>query len=135
MTSRTEIRVRYAETDQMGVAHHSAYVPWLELARVDWLKEVGLDYAEIERGGVFFPVVELYLRYRRPAHFDEVLTVAARLSELGSRRFVMSYRVFRENELIAEARTTHVPQDAQGRARRLPDGIYEVLSRAVSNET
>jgi len=135
VTSRTEIRVRYAETDQMGVAHHSAYVPWLELARVDWLKEVGLDYAEIERGGVFFPVVELYLRYRRPAHFDEVLTVAARLDELGSRRFVMSYRVFRENELIAEARTTHVPQDAQGRARRLPDGIYEVLSRAVSNET
>ena len=77
MKTRSKIRVRYAETDQMGVAHHSAYVPWLEVARVDWLKAVGLDYAEIERGGIFFPVTELRLRYKQPARFDEELVKKA----------------------------------------------------------
>ena len=135
MKTSSKIRVRYAETDQMGVAHHSAYVPWLEVARVDWLKAVGLDYAEIERGGVFFPVIELRLRYKRPARFDEELIVETALTELASRRFTMSYRLLKEGKVVAEGETVHVTQDASGRARRLPDELREVLQNALTRQT
>ncbi|WP_457636813.1 acyl-CoA thioesterase [Oceanithermus sp.] len=131
MTTESRVRVRYAETDQMSVAHHSSYVAWLELARVDWLRAAGLDYAEIERSGVFFPVTELHLRYKKPARFDDWLTVEAFLAELASRRFTMKYRVLKGKELVAEAETVHVVQDASGRARRLPDDIRAVLENAL----
>ncbi len=132
MRTESKVRVRYAETDQMGVAHHSSYVAWLELARVDWLKAAGLDYAEIEKGGIFFPVVELHLRYKKPVHFDEELTIETSLEELASRRFSMAYRIFQNGKIVAEGTTIHVPQDASGRARRLPDDLQVVLASAMT---
>ncbi len=135
MKTVSEVRVRYAETDQMGVAHHSSYVAWLELARVDWLRAAGLDYAEIERGGVFFPVVELQIRYRAPARFDEVLQVTTWLQELGSRRFAMAYEIQKAGGVVASARTVHVPQDAAGRARRLPTELFRTFQEALGGQT
>ncbi len=130
MKSETTIRVRYAETDQMGVAHHSAYVAWLELARVDWLSAAGLDYAAIEESGIFFPVVELGLQYKRPARFNDEVRVTCWLAELASRKFVMRYSLHIGEKEIATAFTTHVPQDGEGKARRLPAELMRRLERA-----
>ena len=130
------IRVRYAETDQMGVVHHSAYVVWLEEARVRYLEELGLDYAELERRGVYFPVTELFLSYRRPLRFGQVARVEVELFEVKSRRVAFSYRVLTpEGELAAKGHTSHVPQDAAGRAVRLPGWVHERLLRALGGDS
>ena len=128
MTRSYPILVRYAETDQMGVVHHAAYVVWLEEARTRLLADVGLPYHALEAGGLFFPVVELALRYRRPLRYGETAGIEVRLKEVKSRRVAFSYRVLRpEGELAAVGHTVHVPQDREGRAVRLPPKVYEKL--------
>ncbi|WP_456413083.1 acyl-CoA thioesterase [Oceanithermus profundus] len=137
MPALSRFPVRYAETDQMGVVHHAAYVPWLEQGRVDWLAAQGVSYAELERSGVFFPVVGLELAYRRALRFGDTVRVETRLTGLASRRLVFAYRVFREGdaEPAATGRSVHVPQDAAGRIRRLPEGLFERLKAAAERET
>jgi len=115
----------------MGVAHHSAYVPWLEVARVDWLREAGFDYAKLEQEGTYFPVTELHVRYKLPARFDEELLVEAWLEAIGSRKFVMAYRILRGDRELARATTVHVAQDVHGRARRMPADLLEALTKLV----
>ncbi len=128
MTRSYPILVRYAETDQMGVVHHAAYVVWLEEARTRLLADAGLPYHLLEAEGLFFPVVELELRYRRPLRYGETAGIEVRLEEVKSRRVAFSYRVLRPGgELAALGRTVHVPQDREGRAVRLPPKVYEKL--------
>ena len=117
MESVTRIKVRYAETDQMGVVHHSVYAVYLEAARVDFLERAGLPYHRVEARGVFFPVVELGLTFRAPA----------RLAELSSRALLFRYRVEREGVLLAEGFTRHLCQVGE-RAARIPEDIYRALS-------
>ena len=105
----------------MGIAHHSAYVVWLEAARVEWLRARGLSYREMEAGGVSLAVSGLELHYRASARFDDLLTVETTLTEARSRRFGYSYRILRDDTLLATAATLHTPTDRQGRAVRLPE--------------
>lgn len=116
------VRVRFAETDQMGVVHHSRWVVWLEAARVEWLRERGLSYRELEESGVSLAVTDLQVRYLGSARFDDLLAVQATLVTARSRLFTFSYRVLLlpERKLLAEATTRHVPVDFSGRAMRLP---------------
>ena len=128
MTASYPVLVRYAETDQMGVVHHAAYVVWLEEARTRLLADAGLPYHVLEREGLFFPVVELSLRYHRPLRYGETAQVEVRLEEVKSRRVAFAYRVLRPGGgLAAAGRTVHVPQDEKGRAVRLPPKVYEKL--------
>jgi acyl-CoA thioester hydrolase len=135
--SLSRFPVRYAETDQMGVVHHAAYVPWLEQGRVDWLARLGVHYAELERSGVYFPVTGLELAYRRALHFGDVVVVETRLARLASRKLGFAYRVFREGDEAPAATglSLHVPQDAAGRVRRLPEALFTKLEAAVERET
>lgn len=89
----TQIRVRYAETDAAGIAHHSAFVPWLEVGRVEWLRSQGIAYADLERQGYALPVVELHLRYVAPARFDDLLLVLTGLVDIRSRSVRFVYEV------------------------------------------
>ncbi len=128
--STLELRVRFAETDQMGVVHHSAWIVWLEAARVEWLRDRGLSYRELEDSGISLAVSEVQVRYRAAARFDDVLRVVARLEESRSRRFVFSYSVHRasDGQLLAEASTRHVPTDRNGRAVRMPESWLRQLA-------
>ncbi len=136
MVSRSVLEVRYAETDQMGVVHHGAYVPWLEVGRVHWLRAAGVEYAELEREGLFFPVVELELRYRRALRFGQEVEVRTRLAELASRRLVFAYEVAPlGGGLAAAGQSVHVPQDASGRVRRLPEALYDLLQSLLEPHT
>jgi len=124
---RVPIKVRYAETDQMGVVHHSAYVVYLEAARVELLERAGLPYHVLEAQGLSFPVVGLGLTYRKPARFGEVLEVEVWLSDLSPRALTFAYRVLREGEVLAEGWTRHVPM-AGGRAVRMEAELLGRLS-------
>lgn len=121
--SQAIIRVRFAETDQMGIAHHSAYVVWCEAGRVEWLRHRGLSYRDMEDEGTSLAVSHVEIAYRAAARFDDELVVATRLEEARSRRVAFAYRITREGDgtLLATARSEHVPTDREGRAVRLTD--------------
>ncbi|HWQ09662.1 MAG TPA: thioesterase family protein, partial [Holophaga sp.] len=91
MESITTIRVRYAETDAMGIVHHAVYPVWMELGRSDFLRELGQSYAEWEAQGVMMSVGELQVKYRLPAKYDELVEVRTRLAEAGRRKVVFTY--------------------------------------------
>ena len=133
MTLRHPIRVRYAESDQMGVVHHSAYVVWLEEARTVLLEALGLPYHELEAMGLFFPVVRLELRYRRPMRYGEVAEVEVALVSVNRRKVSFAYRVFRDGEVAAVGETVHVAQGPSGKAMRMPESVFETLQRALAS--
>jgi|DewCreStandDraft_2_1066082.scaffolds.fasta_scaffold00382_32 acyl-CoA thioester hydrolase len=129
----TSLRVRYAETDAMGVAHHASFLPWLESARVEWLRHHGVSYAELERAGLRLPVVELRIRYRAPARFDDLVHICTGLVERTRARVRFIYTIYRDGETtpLAEAETVHCYLDPAGRPIRLArDGVYwQLLQR------
>ena len=96
-----DIRVRFAETDAMGVAHHSSYVAWLEAARVEFLRELGTPYPEIRAQGFDLAVLELFTKYRRSAKFDEVVRVHTRVSSFKAATFQMEYLLIIDDEICA----------------------------------
>jgi acyl-CoA thioester hydrolase len=125
------LRVRFAETDQMGIAHHSAYVVWFEAARVEWLRARGLDYRRLEEGGVSLAVSAISVQYLKSSRFDDELHVDAVLTELKSRRVRYRYLITREGERIATGDSLHTPVDARGRVIRLPAVWLEALQTYV----
>jgi acyl-CoA thioester hydrolase len=127
--SRSSIRVRYAETDQMGIAHHAEYFAWFEVGRTDLLRERGLPYRDLERRGLRFPVIGTEARFLRPAYYDDVLEVRTELDSLSGARIAFRYEVHREGAPgpLATGRTEHAAVDAEGRPRRLPEDVRERL--------
>lgn len=121
MIHRTPIRVRFAETDQMGIAYHGAYVPWFEVGRVEWLRARGVSYRAMEKDGVSLAVSGLEIDYRISARFDDEIVIETELLEARSRRFAFGYRaVLEDGTVLARAKSIHTPMDANGRAIRLP---------------
>lgn len=131
MEAITPIRVRYAETDAMGIVHHAVYPVWMELGRSDLLRELGQSYAEWEAQGVFMSVGELQVTYRAPARYDQLVEVRTRLAAAGRRKVAFSYEIWREETKLAEGRTTHVVTGPDGRSRVMPEHLLEWISRAV----
>lgn len=122
-----KLRVRFAETDQMGIAHHSAYVVWLEAARIEWLRDRGVSYRELEDEGVSLAVSQVSIDYRRSLFFDDEVTIDTSLTLAKSRRFRYEYRLTRGDDLIAVASTLHTPMDRGGRAIRFPEAWFKRL--------
>lgn len=114
------VRTRFAETDAMGIIHHSAYVPYLEEARAARLRHAGHPYDEVRAAGIDFAVLEVYVRYRRPLRFDEVVDVHVSVGALTRATFQVGYLLTVGGETRATAVTVHGAVDAEGRARRMP---------------
>jgi acyl-CoA thioester hydrolase len=123
------VRVRYAETDQAGMAHHSAFLPWFEEGRVELLRALGKPYTEFEAEGFHFPVREAFCRYWTPARFDDVLLVLTVITEVGGASVRFSYRIARQSDgtLIAEGHTLHACMDDRGKVKRLPLEVRKML--------
>jgi len=100
------IRVRYIETDQMGVVHHSSYIQYLEVARIEFLRGKGFIYKEIEEKGVLLPVLNLEIKYIYPAFYDDLLHIEVIISEIKGARIFFEYKIFNEGRLISTAKTT-----------------------------
>lgn len=122
-TSHMHVHVRYVECDPMGVAHHSAYPVWLEMARTQLLRELGHAYRDLEARGVLFVVARLNLRYRRPARYDDELTVHVRAAPCAGVKIDHAYEVRRGDELIATAESTIVCVDRAGKLRAVPQEL------------
>lgn len=131
MESITPIRVRYAETDAMGIVHHAVYPVWMELGRSDLLRELGQSYAEWEARGVMMSVAELRVRYRAPARYDELVEVRTRVKEAGRRTVAFAYDVLRGQTRLAEGESVHVVTGPDGRARVMPDDLLRLISKAL----
>lgn len=146
------VRVRYCECDPMGVAHHAAYIPWLEMGRTELLRESGVSYAALEEAGVFLVIVKLECSYRRPAYYDDVVEVRTRVVDAGRSRVKIrhEYQVVRAEsggldgypgaagaleqrrepgELLVAAASTLACVDRSGRPAALPDWLSGVQQR------
>ncbi|QYA27120.1 acyl-CoA thioesterase [Gramella sp. MT6] len=126
---KTLVKVRYAETDQMGVVHHGNYPQYLEIARLEWLSALGISYKNMEEEGIMLPVYELNLKYIKPVTFDENLTIETRLRELPNVKITFNYSVFNEQgDLVTSATSVLVFMDSKTRRPvRCPQNILEKL--------
>ncbi len=127
MESNVSFRVRYIETDAMGIVHHASFLAWLELGRTELLRELGQSYREWEKAGVHLTVGEVHLKYRAPAYFDDLLEIHTTILESGRRRVVFGYRVTREDALLAVGHTIHLVTGGDGKARVLPEEFRRLL--------
>ncbi|WP_314894519.1 thioesterase family protein [uncultured Capnocytophaga sp.] len=104
-----QIRTRYGETDQMGVIYYGVYPQYLEVARVEWLRSLGISYKKLEEMGIMLPVVSLHIDYKKPAVYDELLSIETSLREKPTSKIIFDYQIFNENrDLIISANTTLV---------------------------
>jgi len=125
----SEVQVRYAETDQMGVAYHAAFFPWLEVGRMSLLHRRGKTYGQMEAEGVCLPVVEAHMEYLKPARFEEVLVIRTHVAEVRRASVKFAYEVCRKGEeaVLARGHTVHVTTNREGKAIRMPDWVRGML--------
>ena len=107
MKCETKIVARYAETDQMGVIHHSVYPVWFEAARTEYIKMAGMTYTQLERSGVMMPLTELSCKYIMPVHYEDEVTIITETLKLSFSRVTFRYKVLLNGSLMAEGSTTH----------------------------
>jgi len=100
-----EIKVRYCETDQMGLVHHGSYINYFEEARIAWISNLGFSYSEMEKSGIILPVSKLNVSYLRPAYFDDDLLVSVEIAELPTSRLIFNYTINKEEEVIVTGTT------------------------------
>jgi len=127
--SSVDFRVRYSETDQMGVAYHGHYLAWCEMARTEHMRRLGVRYRDLEDRGVRLAVAEASVRYAKSARYDDALRVTAWLTSVASRRIAFGYRVERTDDgaILATAETALVSVDGNGRLARLPEDVLAHL--------
>lgn len=129
----TEIRVRYAETDQMGIVHNSNYLIWFEVGRSEFCRARGFSYKEMEeKDNALMVVAESYCRYKSPAYYEDLLTIRTRVEEIRSRSLRFIYEIYRaaDDTLLAEGETLHLVTDEKKKIRSLPTQYKEKLLSA-----
>ncbi len=129
-------RVRYAETDQMGVVYHSNYLIWCEIGRTDYLRELGASYAELERQGLKLAVADAQLRYHASARYDDLVRIETWIERAQSRALTFGYEIFRvepgPRQRLVTASTRLVALDGDGAPRALPTDLLELFRHATA---
>ena len=128
------IRVRYAETDQMGVVYHSNFLIWFEVGRVELMRALGFDYKQMElQDDTYIVVADVHCRYHHPARYDELLTVRTRILEAKTRTLKFGYEVFRQpgQKLLATGHTIHVACTRAGQVKQFPDKYKQAFLSLV----
>jgi acyl-CoA thioester hydrolase len=135
------VRVRYAETDQMGVVYHSNYLIWFEVGRVELMRSLGFDYKCMEADDdTYMVVADVHCRYHHPARYDELLTVRTRIMEVKTRVLKFGYEIFRQDDhkVLATGDTTHVAASREGRVKHFPEKYktaFLALAAAIPNRS
>lgn len=132
MEIEISLRVRYGETDKMGVVYYARYLDWFEVGRTELCRRAGLPYAELEKMGFFMPAVESWCRYKSPAFYDDLLTLRAKLEEITDYSVSFSYRVERGGKLIALGKTKHCFVDRNGRMIKVPKSFISLFGKEVN---
>ena len=133
--SRAQIAVRYAETDMMGIVYHGSYLPWFEVGRTTLLKECGLPYRELEAQGYLLPVIELGMKFAKPALYDDAITVITRLRERPLLRIKLDYEVRRGDDLLVTGFTVHGFINKAGEPVRPPPAFTEKMRALFRDES
>jgi acyl-CoA thioester hydrolase len=130
----SEVRVRYAETDQMGVVYHANYLVWCEIGRTDFIRALGTPYAQLEREGILLAVSDVTMRFHASARYDDPIRILTRLIEVRSRAMTFDYRIERgdTNTILVSARTTLVSMSRDNRLIALPEAVRTLLRTAVT---
>lgn len=132
LTHTSEIRVRYAETDQMGVVYNGEYLTYFEVGRTEALRAFGLPYTDLEKAGFLLPVIEAFIQYKSPAMYDDVLAIKAELSSKITATITIQYTITRNHVLIAEGRTVHTFVHATTMKPARPPKLYmEMIERNI----
>ena len=132
LSGETRLRVRYAETDRMGIVYHSNFAVWFEVGRVELLREIGLEYSEMEQQEkCHLPVVDLRVRYKTPAQYDDEIVVRTELKNARSTLLHFGYEVFRERDraLLATGETMHIIVDDKFERRPLPEKYMKAFGK------
>lgn len=130
----SELRVRYVETDQMGVVHHTNYLIWCEVGRTDFIGQLGTSYAEVERQGIMLAVVEAHVKYKRSARYGDAIRVTTTIADLRSRGVTFAYDItLVDGTHIASASTVLVAVGRDGKSAVLPDPLRQALEGAIAN--
>ncbi len=126
----TRVRVRYADTDRMGVAYYSNYLVWFEVGRTEWLRQAGFTYREFEEAGIILPVIEAHCEYRQPARYDDELEIRTRGILLSPVRVEFDYEIAFQHAATVAAfgRTVHAAVDRTGRPTRLPGRVKDLFA-------
>lgn len=127
LKSSTKINVRYSETDQMGFVYYGNYAQYLEVGRVDAMKQAGISYRNLEERGFALPVRELKISYRKAARYDDELTIETIVNKMPDNRITFNYKIYRESELLAEASTLLFFINKHGRACKPPSFFIDHL--------
>jgi len=129
ISNATTVRVRYADTDQMGFAYYSNYLVWFEIGRTELLRQIGYPYTQLEEDGTILPVVEVYCRYHRPARYDQLVHIVSQLREIPRARIRIDYQILDEAQhtLLAEGYTVHCFVGAAGNPVRAPQAFLDVI--------
>lgn len=127
-----QLRVRYGETDQMGVVYHGNYAQYFEVGRVEWLRNIGVSYDSMEKEGVMLPVVSLQIKYKKPAYYDQLLTLKTVFKKMAGVRIEFDYELFNESgELLTVANSILVFMDKKtGKPITPPDSILNALNKS-----
>jgi acyl-CoA thioester hydrolase len=115
------VRVRYAETDRMGLLHHANYFVYFEMGRTEMLRQKGISYREIEDAGHFLVIVDIGCKFKRPAHYDDLLTIRTTIARITHVKIVHEYQILRDDLILAEGHSTLACVDRDGRPQALPE--------------
>ncbi len=129
--SQISFRIRYSETDQMGVVYHANYLQYLEMGRVEWLRAMGISYKNMEENGIMLPVISLAIKYRKSAVYDDLITVVTRLKKKPSVKIEFDYEIYNEaDEILATANTVLAFMDMQKkRPMKCPADLLKRLEK------
>lgn len=127
---KVEVRVRYGETDQMGVVYHGSYVPYFEIGRVEWLRNKGVSYKDMEQNGIALPIVSMHLNYKKPAKYDDLLTIHTKLKSYSGVKIEFDCEIRNENEeLLTTAHFILVFVDVNsGKPTTPPQYILDIIN-------
>ena len=124
-----KIKVRYCETDQMGLVHHGSYINYFEEARISWISNLGFSYSEMEKSGIILPVSKLNVSYLRPAYFDDDLVVNVELAELPTSRLIFNYTIKNKDEVVVTGITVLAFLNKENKKPvRCPDYMLEKVT-------
>lgn len=130
---RTRLRLRYAETDRMGIAYNAHYLTWFEVGRTEFMRAAGMPYREVESRGFNLPLVDACLKLRSSVGYDDILLVETWIAAHRSRTVTFAYRIRSDDELVAEGETTHAcMRTADGRGCRFPDRLKTRIAEMLS---
>jgi acyl-CoA thioester hydrolase len=130
------MRVRYAETDRMGVVYHANYLIWFEIGRTEFCRAAGIPYRQMEEEGVLIPVTGLECKYRRPAHYDDTILIRTRMGDVGSRGLSFFYEIRNDrDELLAEGSSRHIFTNVESKPIAIPPRVRETFAAFIGAST